>query len=85
MNTGILSVMISNHPYGIAERNKVGSNTWTTLAVYGNFGLGIDKLAKFGNSANVLDLPLSPSRQSAYRPVSSTGTAGLPALVRISR
>ena len=53
--TGTISVY--NTYDGIGERNGAGLNVWSHIFTHDNGGLGIDKFADFGNTANFVNPP----------------------------
>ena len=51
------TILYSNGYDGIAERNGASLNVWMHLDTHNNGGLGVDKFANFGDTANIVNPP----------------------------
>jgi hypothetical protein len=77
----ITSTAILQNGYdGIGERNSASFNVWSHVSIYDNVGLGVDKFANFGGTANIVDAPnaviTSVVKAGSVITVSGTGLNG---------
>jgi parallel beta-helix repeat protein len=76
--TGTISVY--NAYAGIGERSGAGLNVWSHVFMHDNVGLGIDKFADFGNTANIVNAPTavitSVIRAGSTTTIKGTGLNG---------
>jgi hypothetical protein len=73
------TVIARNGYDGIGERSNANWNVWSQVSIYNNGGLGIDKFADYGDTANIVDAPpvnIIKVVQSGSTTVDGTGPNG---------